>query len=62
MGTYDATAFREQVRSDGKTNIYFNGPGDGPNHGHVVQHQGPDGQVVYDFVRDVEGNEYNLNQ
>jgi predicted phage tail protein len=58
VSTYDASAFRTQERDDGKTNIYFNGPGDGPNHGHVVQHPDADGNMVYDFVRDVEGNTY----
>lgn len=58
MGTFDSSAFREHERPDGKTDIFFNGPGDGANHGHVVQHQGPDGQTVYDHVRDVEGNVY----
>ncbi|TCJ40099.1 hypothetical protein [Parafrankia sp. BMG5.11] len=57
MSTYDSTAFRDQEREDGRRNIYFNGPGDGAAHGHVVQHE-ENGQTVYDYVRDVEGNVY----
>ncbi len=58
MGTMDSSAFREYVTKDGNTNVLFNGTGDGANHGHVVWHNGPDGQIVYDYVRDVEGNVY----
>ena len=58
MGTQDSSAFREYVTQDGNTNILFNGDGDGAAHGHVVQHTGADGQTVYDYVRDVEGNVY----
>lgn len=54
MGTYDSTAFSDQPRPDGTRDIYFNGPGDGQNHGHVVVN--PDGG--YEYVRDVEGNVY----
>lgn len=54
MGTMDSSALKDQERPDGRRDIYFNGPGDGGNHGHVVQN--PDG--TYDFVRDVEGNTY----
>jgi len=54
MGTYNSTAFSDKTRPDGTMDIYFNGPGDGPNHGHVVV--GPDGD--YKYVRDVEGNVY----
>jgi hypothetical protein len=60
MPTTDASAFKDQPRNDGsgKTDILFNGPGDGSQHGHVVQHLDPQGNPVYDFVRDVEGNVY----
>lgn len=58
MGTQDSSAFRDYVTPDGNNNILFNGPGDGAVHGHVVQHLGENGQVVYDYVRDVEGNVY----
>lgn len=54
MGTFDSTAFKDKQRSDGKRDIYFNGPGDGGNHGHVVQN----GDGSYDHVRDVEGRVY----
>lgn len=54
MGTYDASAFRDKVGQDGDRDVLFNGPGDGKEHGHVVQ--GPDGD--YKYVRDVEGNVY----
>lgn len=39
-------------------NHYFNGPGDGDNHGHVQEIIQPDGNATYPYVRDVEGNEY----
>jgi hypothetical protein len=60
MGTMDSSAFKDSSRSDGsgKQDILFNGPGDGANHGHVVQSPGSDGQTTYDYVRDVEGNVY----
>ena len=54
MGTFDSSAFRDKVGQDGDRDIYFNGPNDGPNHGHVVQ----DPQGNYKYVRDVEGNVY----
>lgn len=56
----NSTAFRERQRQDGsgKTDIFFNTPGDGDKHGHVVQHEDADGNTAYDFVRDVEGNTY----
>lgn len=54
----DSSAFRDTERKDGsgKRDIYFNGPGDGANHGHVVVN--PDGS--YEHVRDVEGNTYDV--
>jgi hypothetical protein len=55
MGTMDSSAFKSQIRPDGLENVYFNGPGDGPNHGHVVQNP-QTGEVI--FARDVEGNVY----
>lgn len=63
LGTFNSTSFSDKERSDGsgKRDIYFNGPGDGANHGHVVQREGADGNTVYDYVRDVEGNEYNVS-
>lgn len=54
VSTYDASAFSDRVGQDGDRDILFNGPGDGPNHGHVVM----DPQDEYKYVRDVEGNEY----
>jgi hypothetical protein len=58
MATSDSSAFKDAPRNDGsgKTDIYFNGAGD-KTHGHVVQHES-NGQTVYDYVRDVEGNVY----
>lgn len=56
MGTFDSDAFSDKEKADGsgKRDILFNGPGDGGDHGHVVQ--SPDGS--YDFARDVEGSVY----
>ena len=54
MGTNNSSAFRDNERPSGQHDIYFNGPGDGGAHGHVVTN--PDGG--YDYVRDVEGNVY----
>jgi len=55
MGTMDSTAFRDHERGDGsgKSDIHFNGPGDGDKHGHVVRSSEED-----HYVRDVEGNVY----
>jgi len=60
MGTFDSTAFRDSERNDGsgKRDIYFNGPGDGANHGHVVENA--DGS--YEYARDVEGNSYDVKK
>jgi len=48
------TAFRERERPDGKTDVYFNAPGDGARHGHHVRNL--DGTTEY--VRDPDGNVY----
>lgn len=56
MGTFDASAFSDRVGRDGDRDILFNGPGDGSQHGHVVMD--PDDR--YKFVRDVEGNTYDV--
>ena len=60
MGTMDSSAFRDSPKSDGsgKQDINFNGPGDGRDHGHVVQSSNDDGSTNYHYVRDVEGNIY----
>lgn len=58
MGTMDSSAFRSHERADGKTDVLFNGPGDGANHGHVVEQTDAGGNRTYDYVRDVEGNTY----
>lgn len=60
MGTKDSSIFKTVDREDGsgKTDHYFNGPGDGGKHGHVVERRDEDDNVEYDYVRDVEGNEY----
>lgn len=60
MGTMNSSAFSDKERTDGsgKSDILFNGPGDGPNHGHVVEQTQADGNRTYDYVRDVEGNVY----
>ena len=55
MGTQDSSAFSSKIRPDGMESVLFNGPGDGANHGHVVQNP-QTGDVVY--ARDVEGNVY----
>lgn len=59
-GTMDSTAFRSKPQRDDPAviNHYFNGPGDGPRHGHVQERHNSDGSVSYPYVRDVEGNEY----
>jgi len=55
-GTMRSSAFTtKNNRTDGKTNHYFNGPGDGKRHGHVVEGPKPG---EYDYARDVEGNVY----
>jgi hypothetical protein len=48
------TAFKESTRPDGKTDTYFNAPGDGSRHGHHVRN--PDGSTEY--VRDPQGEVY----
>lgn len=60
MATMNSSAFRSSERNDGsgKTDVYFNGPGDGSSHGHVVEKTDGDGNRSYDYVRDVEGNVY----
>jgi hypothetical protein len=60
MGTMDSSAFKARARSDGsgKSDILFNGPGDGSEHGHVVQSIDAHGNPIYHYVRDVEGNVY----
>lgn len=59
MGTFGASAFKDKGRKDsGKRDIYFNAPGDGSKHGHVVQSPGRNGNTRYHYVRDVEGNVY----
>ncbi|HUY25202.1 MAG TPA: hypothetical protein VMV09_07870 [Candidatus Saccharimonadales bacterium] len=54
MSTKESSAFKDQVRPDGRREYLFNGPGDGGQHGHVVENQ--DGS--YQYARDVEGNVY----
>ena len=61
MGRWDdVTAFKDKDRDDdsGKTDIMFNAPGQGGEHGHVVQSEGEDGQTDYHYVRDNEGTPY----
>jgi hypothetical protein len=60
MGTFDSSAFKDKEKKDGsgKRDIFFNGPGDGKRHGHVVERTRSDGTREYPYVRDVEGNEY----
>jgi hypothetical protein len=62
MVTSDPTSFRESDRNDGsgKTDTYFNSPGDGDAHGHVVSHQDSSGQTSYDYARDTSGTEYDV--
>lgn len=57
-----STAFRTRTRQDGsgKTDVFFNRPGDGSDHGHVVQRE-DGGNTVYDYVRDEDGNVYTDN-
>jgi hypothetical protein len=42
----------------GKTDTFFNGPGDGSRGGHVVESTNPDGSPNCHYVCDVEGNTY----
>jgi hypothetical protein len=60
MGTEGSSAFKDAPKSDGsgKTEILFNTPGDGNQHGHVVQSTDADGEVTYHYARDVEGTVY----
>lgn len=54
-----STAFSTKDRDDGKRDILFNrGSQDGANHGHVVESDGKDGNTVYHYVRDEDGNVY----
>jgi hypothetical protein len=57
----DGSAYQtREPRYDGKTDHFFNGSGQMSDpHGHVVE--GLDStpeQTTYDYVRDVDGNEY----
>jgi hypothetical protein len=56
----DSSAFTDRKRKDGsgKSDILFNGAGDGAQHGHVVQSLDVDGNPIYHYARDVEGNVY----
>jgi len=56
----DSSAFKDQPKNDGsgKSDILFNGPGDGSQHGHVVQSMDANGNPIYHYARDVEGNVY----
>ena len=60
MGTKDSSAFSDKSRGDdsGKSDVLFNGSGDGSQHGHVVQSTDSGGDTSYSYVRDVEGNVY----
>lgn len=55
--TNDGSAYQDRdPRYDGKRDVFFNESGDMDDpHGHVVYSR--DGQG-YDYVRDVDGNEY----
>jgi hypothetical protein len=59
-GTMNSSNFKSkpQRNNPNVTNHYFNGPGDGKNHGHVKEHRNTDGSNSYLYARDVEGNEY----
>ncbi len=59
-GTMNSTvsSSKTQRRDPSVTNHYFNGPGDGDQHGHVQEKRNSDGSKLYPYVRDVEGNEY----
>jgi hypothetical protein len=59
--TNDGSVYKDRdPRSDGKHDMFFNESGDmNDPHGHVVE--GLDStpeQTTYDYVRDVDGNEY----
>lgn len=56
----NSTAFPSSQRKDrsGKSDTYFNGPGDKDRHGHVVESTDEHDSQTYHYVRDVEGNEY----
>ena len=58
VGTSNSSVFKSKDRKDGRTDHYFNGPGDGAKHGHVVESKKSDGSSRYPFARDVEGNVY----
>lgn len=61
-GTFNASSFRDapQRNDSSVTNTYFNGPGDGAEHGHVKYRDNPDGTTDYLYARDVEGHEYDV--
>lgn len=61
--TSRSTSFRDKPQRDDPTvtNTYFNsGEEDGADHGHVKYRNNPDGTTDYLYVRDVEGNEYDV--
>ena len=60
MPTRDSSTFLSRDRKDGKTEHFFNGPGDGDKHGHVVERRDENDNVEYDYARDVEGTEYDV--
>lgn len=53
MGTMDSSAFGKKDRTDGsgKRDVWFNGPGDGKQHGHVVEKVDGAGNRTYPYVR-----------
>src|SRR2546423_149855 len=58
VSTRGSSAYEDKPKQDGsgKRDIYFNAPGDGDRHGHVVERHDSGGRPQYHYVRDVEGN------
>lgn len=56
----NSTVFKSRQKSDGsgKTDHYFNAPGQSRRHGHVTESQLPDGNTKYHYVRDADGDQY----
>lgn len=62
-GTMNSSVFASKPQRDDPsiTNDYFNaGKQDGADHGHAKYRENPDGSTDYFYVRDVEGNEYDV--
>jgi hypothetical protein len=58
MGTMGRSAYQPRKDGSGKSDVLFNGPGDGSEHRHVVQSVNANGNPIYHSVHDAEGHVY----